>query len=66
MRTRLIRIGNSRGLRLSKSLIEKARLKDEVEVTVGDRAIVITAAEHPRAGWDSAVQLLIARQEALS
>jgi antitoxin MazE len=63
MKTRLVRIGNSRGLRLPKPLIEEAGLKDEVEVTLRDGAIVITSAELPRAGWEAAVQLLLERRE---
>ena len=63
MKTRLVRIGNSRGLRLPKPLIEEAGLKEEVEVTLRDGAIVITSAEHPRAGWEVAVDLLLERRE---
>jgi antitoxin MazE len=60
VKTRLIRIGNSRGLLLSKALIEKSGLRDEVEVTLRDGALVVTSADHPRAGWESAVRLLVA------
>ncbi|MDH4036968.1 MAG: AbrB/MazE/SpoVT family DNA-binding domain-containing protein [Candidatus Krumholzibacteria bacterium] len=63
MKTRLVRIGNSRGLRLPKPLIEEAGLKDEVEVTLREGAIVITSAEHPRTGWDKSVDLLLERRE---
>lgn len=63
MKTRLIQIGNSRGLRLPKPLIEEAGFKDEVEVTLRDGALIITSAEHPRAGWDAAVSLLLERRE---
>lgn len=63
MKTRLVRIGNSRGLRLPKPLIEEAGLRDEVEVTLRDGALVITSADHPRAGWEVAVQLLLERRE---
>ena len=63
MKTRLVRIGNSRGLRLPKPLIEEAGLKDEVDVTLRDGALVITSADHPRAGWEAAVQLLLERRE---
>lgn len=63
MKTRLVRIGNSRGLRLPKPLIEEAGFKDEVEVTLKDGALVITSAEHPRAGWEAAVSLLLERRE---
>ena len=62
MKTRLVRIGNSRGLRLPKPLIEEAGFKDEVEITLRDGALVITSAEHPRAGWEAAVSLLLERR----
>lgn len=54
MKTRLIRIGNSRGVRLAKPLLEQAGLEDEVEIRVERRAVVITAATAPRAGWADA------------
>ncbi len=63
MKTRLVRIGNSRGLRLPKPLIEEAGLKDEVEITLRDGALVITSAEHPRTGWEAAIDLLLERRE---
>ena len=39
MKSRLIRIGNSRGVRLPKPLIEEAGLKEEVEVQVREGAV---------------------------
>lgn len=56
MRSRLIRIGNSRGLRLSKPLLEQAGLTDEVEITIERGAVVIRAAVAPRAGWAESIQ----------
>ena len=56
MRSRLIRIGNSRGLRLSKPLLEQAGLTDEVEITVERGALVIRSAVAPRAGWAESVR----------
>ena len=46
MKTRLVRIGNSRGVRIPKPLIEQAGLTDEVEMGVRDGAIVIAAIGH--------------------
>lgn len=51
MKARLIRIGNSRGIRIPKPLIEAAGLGDEVELRVDEGAIVIQPAGAPRAGW---------------
>ncbi len=63
MKTRLVHIGNSRGIRLPESLIEEAGLGNEVELLVRDGAIVITAARRPRAGWAAAAKRL--RQRSL-
>ena len=54
MKTRLVRIGNSRGVRLAKPLLEQAGLEDEIEIRVEPGALIITAAVAPRAGWAEA------------
>ena len=56
MKCRLIRIGNSRGVRLPKPLIEEAGLKAEVEVRVRGGAVVISSRTEPRAGWARAAR----------
>lgn len=58
VKTRLIRIGNSRGVRLAKPLLEQAGLEDEVEIRVESGAVVITAVVTPRAGWAEAAARL--------
>jgi len=63
IKARLVRIGNSRGIRLPEFLIEEAGLGNEVELRVRDGAIVITAARRPRAGWAAAAKRL--RQRSL-
>jgi antitoxin MazE len=54
VKTRLVRIGNSRGVRLPKPLLEQAGLEDEVEIRVTPGALVIAAITSPRAGWADA------------
>lgn len=54
MKTRLVRIGNSRGLRLPKPLLEQAGLEDEVEIRVEPGALIIAPAATPRTGWAAA------------
>ena len=56
MKSRLIRIGNSRGVRLPKPLIEEAGLREEVEVHVREGALVISSPREPRAGWAEAAR----------
>ena len=61
MKTRIVRIGNSQGIRIPKLLIEQAGLSGEVEVIVRNNSLVIRAAAHPRAGWAAAFQKMAER-----
>ena len=63
MKTRLVRIGNSRGVRLPKPLIEQAGLTEEVEMRVQEGAIIIARAAPPRSGWAEAARHARQRQE---
>lgn len=54
MKTKIVRIGNSRGVRIPKPLLQQAGLEDEVELRVVDSCIVIESVAAPRAGWESA------------
>ncbi len=63
MRARIVRIGNSQGVRLPKPLLEQAGLSDEVELTAEAGQIVIAAARVARAGWAAAAARLQAAQE---
>ena len=58
MKARLVRIGNSRGIRLPKPLIEQAGLTDEVELRIHGGTITIRSAESARAGWAEAAKLM--------
>lgn len=51
MRTNIIRIGNSRGVRIPKILLEQSHLGTEVELEVDDKKIVISPASRPRQSW---------------
>ncbi len=53
-RTRIIRIGNSQGVRIPKPLLEQSGLAGEVELDVEEGKIVIQQVSEPRAGWDQA------------
>ena len=54
MRARLVPIGNSRGVRLAKPLLQEAGLTDEVEIRAQAGALIITPVQSPRAGWAEA------------
>ena len=53
MKTHIVKIGNSRGIRIPKILLEQTGLSGEVEITVRKNAIVIRSTAKPRAGWDA-------------
>ena len=56
MKTRIVAIGNSRGICIPKRLLEQTDLTGEVEISVEDDALVIRSAKKPRAGWGAAFQ----------
>jgi antitoxin MazE len=58
MKARIVRIGNSRGVRLPKPLIEQAGLEEDVDLRVHGNTIVIAQRRPRRAGWARAAQEL--------
>ena len=57
MKTDLVRIGNSRGIRIPKPIIEQCRLGDTVEMRVEENRLVISSERKPRQGWEEALRL---------
>lgn len=56
MKTKLIRIGNSQGVRIPKPLIEESGLSEEIEMILRDNEIVLRSAEESRKDWDKAFE----------
>jgi len=54
MKTTLIPIGNSRGVRIPKPFIKQCGLTEEVEMDVQDSMILIHSPRQPRADWGMA------------
>ncbi|MBT3380946.1 MAG: AbrB/MazE/SpoVT family DNA-binding domain-containing protein [Lentisphaerae bacterium] len=54
MKVTLVRIGNSRGIRLPKPVIEQCGFEGEVEMEVHRRELVIRSSSQPREGWAGA------------
>ena len=65
MKTRLVRIGNSRGVRLPKAIIAQVGLTEEVELGVRDGAVVIARTSSARSGWGDAARQIRQRDEDL-
>lgn len=52
IKSRVIRIGNSQGIRIPKPLMEQAGLTDEVELEVQAGQLIVRPARQIRAGWE--------------
>jgi antitoxin MazE len=61
MRTKIIKIGNSRGIRIPKVLLELTRIGDEVELEAQKDRIIIRPVSYPRQGWDEAFRAMAER-----
>ena len=58
MRVRIVKIGNSQGIRIPKPLLEQTGITGEVELEVVNHQITIRPAAHPREGWDEAFKAM--------
>ena len=48
----IIKIGNSKGFRLSKTILERYNIKDKVELILEKGHIIIKPINNPRKGWE--------------
>ena len=53
MEASIIQIGNSKGLRLSKTILEKYNIQDKVEIILDKGQIIIRPIATPRKNWDN-------------
>jgi antitoxin MazE len=54
MEVSVIKIGNSRGIRFSKTMIERYNIKDTVDLILDKGQIIIKPLSRPRKGWEKA------------
>jgi antitoxin MazE len=54
MEVSVIKIGNSKGIRLSKTIIDRYNIHDSVELILDKGHIIIKPSSKPRKGWDKA------------
>ncbi len=60
MKTNIVAIGNSQGVRIPKILLEQSRLSGEVELEVCGESIVIKPARKPHEGWSEIFEKALA------
>lgn len=58
MRARIIKIGNSQGLRIPKPVLEQTGIIDDVEIAVEKNQIIIRPVQSPREGWENAFKMM--------
>jgi len=58
IKTRIIKVGNSQGIRIPKMLLEQSGLKTEVIIEVQGDALIIRNAQSARQNWDLAFQAM--------
>jgi antitoxin MazE len=61
MKARIVKIGNSQGIRIPKLLLERSSLAEEVEIEAQDHQIIIRSVKQPRDGWTGAFRAMAER-----
>jgi antitoxin MazE len=56
MTTKIIKIGNSKGIRIPRHILNESGLKDEVEIEVIDDRIILKPKSKVRDNWETAFQ----------
>lgn len=63
MQVPVIKIGNSKGIRLSKTLLEKYQITDALELIMEKGQIILKPVQAPRKGWDKAFKKMNDNQD---
>ena len=58
MRARVVKIGNSQGIRIPKPILEQTGIMEDVELEVEKNQIIIRPISNPRIGWDIAFKAM--------
>lgn len=66
MKTKLVPIGNSKGVRIPSAILKQCDFENQVELEVDKDKIIIKPVKHiPRGGWEKAFKLMHERKEDL-
>ena len=63
MRANIVRIGNSRGLRIPKALLAECGIRDVVEVSVQEGRLIVQPVRRAREGWMEPARAMAERGE---
>ncbi len=63
MKTKIIKIGNSQGIRIPKVILEQSGLGKEVELEVRNRQLILSPIRHIRQGWDDEFRAMAEKKD---
>jgi len=63
MEVSVVQIGNSKGIRFSKTILEKYNIKDKVDLILEKGQIIIKPLSKPRKGWEKAFKEMSENQD---
>ena len=63
LKTKIRKMGNSRGVTIPATLIQQLGFTDEVELRVQEGGLLLKPVQHPRAGWAEALREMAANGE---
>ena len=63
MKTQIIQIGNSQGIRIPKVLLEDSRITGDVDLELHPDGILIRNAQKPRSGWNEAFKTMAENED---
>ena len=63
IRARIVRIGNSRGIRIPKVWLEQLQLGEEVELSIQQDKLLVRRARVTREGWGEAFRRMAEQQD---
>lgn len=61
MKSKIVAIGNSQGIRIPKPLLERSGLSGEVELIARDGMLLVRGVKSPRANWAQAFRSMAVR-----
>lgn len=63
MKAAIVKIGNSRGIRIPKPVFEQCGFTNEVELEVENHRLVVRPISAPRANWEESFRLMAKKRD---
>ncbi len=63
MKSNLIKIGNSKGVRIASNIIKECDFGNEVEIKVVGKKVIIEAIKEPRSNWKTSFEKMHKNKE---